>query len=657
MLQAPNDSSRWFVVEQAGVVRQFAASNPSSASVFIDIQDRVRDGGEMGLLGMAFHPDFPTDNRVFLSYTSGSSPLVSRISAFRSTNNGATLDPDPEEILLTVNQPETNHNGGHIAFGPDGLLYIGFGDGGGGGDPHGDPGNGQRLTTLLGKLLRIDINAGAPYAIPSTNRFAQNAVCPADGRDSGECPEIYARGFRNPWRWSFDRDNGDLWLADVGQGSWEEVNQVTLGGNYGWRCREGAHDFNTAGCNMSGLIDPVAEYENPRLGESITGGYVYRGSQTTNLSGRYLFGDYISGRIWAWIPEEASAPRAPTQLLDSDLNVSSFGQGNDGELYVVDYSGGLYRIVFEAGTGGGGAPATLSATGCVNPSDARQPAAGVIPYAINAPFWSDGAEKDRWLALPDGQGVTVAANGDWDFPNRSVLMKNFRIGAQLIETRLFMKHPDGAWGGFTYEWNAQQTDATLVQGGATRDIGSGQPWIFPSESQCLECHTSAAGRSLGLETAQLNRDLTYAQTGRTANELFTLNHIGVLTPAITDPASQPSMPDPTNASADLSARARAYLHTNCSQCHRPGGPGGGAMDLRYTTALSATNACNATPQQGDLGIGASARLIAPGSATNSLVVNRMNRRDEHAMPPLGSNRIDAAGVALMTQWIDGLTGC
>lgn len=658
MLQAPSDNSRWFVVGQGGAVRQFNVASPTTASNFIDITARVRFDGEMGLLGMAFHPDFPTDPRVFLSYTTGSSPLVSRVASFRTTDGGATLDPGSETILLVINQPETNHNGGNIAFGPDGLLYIGIGDGGGGGDQHGSDGNGQRLTTMLGKMLRIDVDSAQPYGIPAGNPFAANAQCPAAGRASGECPEIYAWGFRNPWRWSFDRSNGDLWVADVGQNAWEEVDQVTLGGNYGWRCREGAHDFNTSSavCGNGGLIDPVAEYDHS-LGNSITGGYVYRGPQPTALAGRYLFGDFVSGRIWAWIPENAGSPRQPTQLLDTSFNISSFGQGNDGELYVVNYGGTLHRIVFQAGSGGATAPATLSATGCVNASNPAQPASGLIPYAINAPFWSDGAGKERWIALPDSGTITVQADGDWDFPNRTVLMKHFRVGTRLIETRLFMRHPDGTWGGYTYEWNAQQTDAVLLAGGAVRDIGNGQSWIFPSESQCLDCHTSVAGRALGLETAQLNRSHTYAQTGLTANELATLNHIAVLTPAITDPATQPVMPDPADTSATLANRARAYLHTNCSQCHRPAGPTPSTMDLRYATALPATNTCNASPQSGDLGLGANARLIAPGDASLSLIVNRANRRDQHAMPPLASNRIDTAGVELLTQWINSLTSC
>lgn len=654
LLQAPNDAARWFVVQQNGLVQQFTGSNPASAGTYIDLRSRVRAGGEMGLLGMAFHPDHPTDNRVFLSYTTGN-PLVSRISSFTSSDGGATLDPASETVLLSIDQPADNHNGGHIAFGPDGYLYIGIGDGGGAGDPSG---NGQRLTTMLGKMLRIDVNGATPYAIPPSNPFAGNAICPAAGRSSGECPEIYAYGLRNPWRWSFDPVTGDLWVADVGQNMYEEVNLVTLGGNYGWRCREGAHNFQpgSPGCSTATLIDPVTEYDHS-LGASITGGYVYRGSQATALAGRYLFGDFQSGRIFAWIAENATQPRQPTQLLDSDLLISSFAVDNDGELYVVDYRGALYRIDFQSTGIIDTAPRLLSQTGCVDSSDPTQPAAGLIPYAINAPFWSDGADKQRWMALPNGQNITVQNDGDWEFPPGTVLMKNFRIGTRLIETRLFMRHPDGAWGGFTYEWNAGQTEATRLQGGAVRDLGDGRSWIFPSEGQCLSCHTAAAGGALGLETAQLNRSFTYPQTNRQANQLTTLDHIGMLTPPITDATAQPALPDPADTSASLDARARAYLHTNCSQCHRPGGPTPSTLDLRYSTSLIGTNACNALPTAGDLGLGDAARLIAPGDSGNSLLVVRMNRRDSAAMPPLASNTVDTAGVALIAQWIDSLAAC
>jgi hypothetical protein len=214
-------------------------------------------------------------------------------------------------------------------------------------------------------------------------------------------------------------------------------------------------------------------------------------------------------------------------------------------------------------------------------------------------------------------------------------------------------HPDGVWAGYSYRWN-NQTDAVRVIGGATRLLSNGQTWIYPSESQCLQCHTAAAGRALGPETAQLNRSHSYPQTGRTANQLATLTAINTVTPPFaSDISSLPTMPDPVDTAASATDRARAYLHANCSQCHRPNGPTPSNMDLRYTTALTATNACNVAPSSGTLGL-ANARLIAPGNAAASVLPARMNRRDANAMPPLGSNVVDTAGVALLTQWINSL---
>lgn len=657
MSQAPGDPSRWFVVEQAGVVRVFAnQAGVTSAAVFIDIRTRVRSGGEQGLLGLAFHPEFPSDPRVYLSYTNAANGLVSRISEFRTGDGGATLDPGSEVILLSVPQPETNHNGGNVAFGSDRYLYIGFGDGGSGGDPHGTIGNGQNLQTVLGKILRIDIDGttgAARYGIPPGNPFAGNPLCDT-GTGTQNCPEIYAYGFRNPWRWSFDRASGELWVGDVGQNTLEEVDRVVRGGNYGWRCFEGTEAYNsTCGPNAATSLPPVAQYGRT-VGHSVTGGYVYRGSAIPPLAGRYVFGDFVTGRIWH-IPRDTSPTLTVTSGFDSGLSVASFGEGLDGELYIVNYGGTLHRLV--AGAAGGGSVATrLSATGCVQPGDPTQPAAGLVPYAPSAPFWSDGASKERYLALPDGATMRTEADGDIEFPHGTVLMKHFRLGTRLVETRLFMRHTDGEWAGYTYEWNASGTDATRVVGGKTSAV-AGLTWVFPSESECLACHTAAAGRSLGLELAQLNGPLTYASTGRTANQVVTLNAIGMFSPAVTTPPSAlPSLPDPYGSSGTLNERARAYLHTNCSQCHRPGGGTPTDLDLRHSVSLAGTNGCNRAPQAGDLGI-ADARIIAPGDAARSVLVARTNRRDAHAMPPVASTLVDTSGVALLASWVDSLAGC
>ena len=666
MLQVPGDSSRWFVLEQAGLVRAFdnnAAVNTTQA--FLDIRGRVFNSGEAGLLGMAFHPDFAANGRAYVNYSESVGGQIRSItSEFTSPDGGLTLNPNSERVLLTVNKRFSNHNGGNLAFGPDGFLYLGLGDGGGGGDPDE---NGQNPQRLLGKMLRIDVDqqpGGAPYGIPggaTGNPFAGNPRCNADGTGTQNCPEIYALGLRNPWRWSFDRQSGTLWVADVGQNSFEEVDIVMRGGNFGWDQREGAHCFEpSSGCQTAGLIDPVAEYGRA-MGFSITGGFVYRGTQTTEQVGHYLFADFGSGMIASLTPGAGNSysiaplvqpggtpPGAPGQL-----SPSAFGEANDGELFLLDYSRGQIRqLVFTGGGGGDNVPQELSATGCINTSSAgAPPLLSLIPYAPNAAFWSDGAVKERWLGLPNGLNIDVQGDGDWDLPNGTVLVKHFRLGNQLVETRLFMRHPDGAWAGYTFEWNAAQTEATRVTGGKTVMV-AGQNWIFPSEAQCMQCHTSEAGYSLGLETAQLNGSLTYAQTGRNANQITTLNAVNVLSPPVA--ANPPAYANPSDMNRSLPERARAYLHTNCANCHRPQGPTPVDLDLRNDTALLQTGTCDVAPTAGDLGI-ANARIIAPGDDARSVLLARMSRRDANAMPPVASNVVDAAGVQLIGAWIDSLT--
>jgi len=644
LTQAPGDLSRWFVVEQGGLVSVFE-DNPAVAATqkFIDLSGKVNFAGEASLLGLAFHPDFATNGLAYVNYVeSVSGTLRSVTSEFASPDGGQTLDPNSERVLLSVGKNPSKHDGGNIAFGPDGFLYIGLGDGGGG-----DSGkNAQDPRTLLGKMLRIDVDqrpGDAPYGIPdgtSRNPFAGNPLCNANGSGTQSCPEIYALGLRHPWRWSFDRRTGELWLGDVGQGSFAEINLIKRGGNY------------------AGLTDPVAEYRRS-FGFAITGGHVYRGKQTSGLAGRYVFGDF-NGMIATLAPdgrggytvEPLVQPGATPLGAPGPLQISAFGEAEDGELYVLDYGRGHVRQLVFTGSGSDeNVPQLLSETGCVNMSAAgAPPLLSLIPFAPNAVLWSDGAVKDRWIGLPNGQNITVPSSGDWDFPNGTVLVKHFRFGNRLVETRLFMRHPDGVWAGYTYQWNAAQTEATRVVGGLTVPVG-GQNYTFPSEADCLWCHNEAAGFSLGLETAQLNGTILYPQTGRSANQITTLNAVNVLTPPVG--ANPPAYASTSDAGETLAARARAYLHVNCSICHRPQGPTPVAMDLRHDTPLPATGTCDMRPTAGDLGI-VDARIIAPGDSARSELLARMSRRDANGMPPLASNLPDTDGVALIRAWVDSL---
>lgn len=340
--QAPGEPGRWYAVEQAGVVLVFDNdSSAASASVFVDISDRVDAGfGESGLLGLAFHPGYPTTPEVFLSYTASGAPLVSTLSRFRLDPTGLALDADSEEVLLQIAQPQGNHNGGDLLFDASGFLLAGFGDGGGSGDPDD---NAQNTHTLLGSVIRIDVDGDAPYEIPSDNPFTGNDGC-TGGAGSDPCAEIFAWGFRNPWRMSVDPATGELWVGDVGQGEWEEVDRVVPGGNYGWNHREGAHCFNPpSGCS-EGFEEPVSEYDHD-TGRSVTGGYVYRGAAIGNLVGWYVFADFSTGTLFA-VDADARPTVEPNLVGDTGLNISAFAADADGELFLVSYGdGAIHRLV------------------------------------------------------------------------------------------------------------------------------------------------------------------------------------------------------------------------------------------------------------------------------------------------------------------------
>lgn len=331
LTHAGDTSERLFIVEQPGTIRVFQDGQLQSIP-FLDIRDRVSFGGERGLLSVAFHPNYEENGRFFVNYTrQGDGATV--VSEFKVSDDPNAAGPASERVILTIEQPFANHNGGQLQFGPDGMLYIGMGDGGAGGDPLS---NGQNVSTLLGALLRIDVDVDsqAPYAIPSDNPFV--------GRSNAR-GEIWAYGLRNPWRFSFDRCTGHLFLADVGQNRWEEIDLVEKGGNYGWNIMEGAHCFNPpTGCDRSGLEPPIADYGHDQ-GCSITGGYVYRGRQYPNLIGHYFFGDFCSGRIWS-LHQDASGEWVVNPLLNTDLRISSFGEDGQGELYVIDHRGDVYRL-------------------------------------------------------------------------------------------------------------------------------------------------------------------------------------------------------------------------------------------------------------------------------------------------------------------------
>lgn len=335
LYHAGDGSGRVFIVEQRGVI-QIRKPGQNGPKIFLDISDRVISGGELGLLGLAFHPNFPENGRFFVNYTARTGGLHTVVSEFRVNDHPDEADERIERILLTVPQPYSNHNGGEIAFGSDGLLYIALGDGGAGNDPNG---NGQNLSALLGKILRIDVDRAEgkkAYGVPPDNPFVKR---------KNAAPEIWAYGLRNPWRFAFDPVTGWLFAGDVGQNAREEIDVIKKGGNYGWNVMEGT--ICTPGvnrnCTPKGFEAPIIDYPRSE-GTTVTGGYVYRGSAIPALCGVYIYGDYGSGRIWG-LRYDGSAVIEQEKLLESGRRISSFGQDEQRELYVVDYSGEILKVV------------------------------------------------------------------------------------------------------------------------------------------------------------------------------------------------------------------------------------------------------------------------------------------------------------------------
>jgi uncharacterized repeat protein (TIGR03806 family) len=667
---APDGSNRLFVIEQPGVIRVFQ-NDPaaSSTSVFLDIQDLVDSSQqEMGLLGMAFDPAFATNHYFYVNFTTGGSlceagsGLCTRIARFTvpaATPNAA--DKSSLYPILEYAQPYGNHKGGMMAFGPDGYLWISAGDGGAAGDPNG---NGQNTNALLGKMLRIDPSGDSlpadprrNYRIPPTNPFASGV---------GGKPEWWARGMRNPWRWSFDRLTGDLVIGDVGQDAYEEVDFLTVaqrnappagGYNFGWNICEGFHAYNGANCAALGSTPPIIEYPHTSSGGySITGGYVYRGDRLPALYGAYIYADYVSGNIWSW---NGVLPAAPVQIANM-AGISSFGEDQNGELYEVALAGRIYRLDYN-NTPPVPFPSQLSATGLFANTAALTPAPGLVEYDVNTPLWSDRALKRRWVGLPAGKKAHFKADGAFDFPVGTVLVKHFELPltpttTTRLETRVFLRQVD-RWTGFTYQWNPAQTDATLLDAGATASYqvdpnGTGttttQVWNFPSQSQCLGCHSAPENRVLGPRAVQLNRSFNYPSGA--LNQIDGWSCLGMFDnppQASTAYAAYAPIGDGTRS---VQARARSYLGSNCAICHQPLGPAPSSMDLRSKLLLGELNAIGVAPSEGDLGL-PSPQRIKVGVPEQSILWHRQQSTDPTIRMPFNSTVPDPSAVALFDTWI------
>ena len=648
LAQPPGNGDSWYFTTRAGLIGRFSNSpDVSQFSTVLDLRDVVTIPNDGGLIQLVFHPDFPADRRFFVNYSvapaDGVSSTDNVISSFRLASNDLDVEPGSETVLLRLPRGRY-HQGGHMAFDRDGLLHIGFGDGTEQGDPDG---NAQNPDDLRGKILRIDVDAATPYRIPADNPFAGSGGSPRE--------EIYATGLRNPFRGDIDPESGQHFVADVGRVLREEVSAVVAGSNLGWNIKEGTtcHSEQYGLCSDPVLVDPLVEYDRSDGNCAIIGGYFYRGQAIPQLVGRYLFADFCTSKISA--VEFGEGGRAfELSLLSGGAGVgriSTFAKDVEGELYVAT-GAQIHKILPAAAAAENAGPAAvLSQTGCFDTQDATRPAPGLIPYDLQAALWSDGATKRRWMALPDGATIDLAGDGDFLFPAGTVLVKEFSIGDEPVETRLLMRDDSGAWSGYSYEWEGN--DAFLLPAGKEKVLDNGQTWHFPSRGECLRCHTSEANVSLGPEIAQLNGDLLYMQTNRLANQLATLDHIGVFSAGIpAAPQQLPALAGLDDTHQALARRARSYLHSNCSGCHRGEGATQSNMDLRFTASRQQMNVCNVDPSFGDLGI-AGAKLIAPGRSDLSILPTRPSRTNPlERMPPLGVAIVHDLGVSTLRAWAD-----
>ena len=662
--------------------------------------------------GITFHPDFKNNGYCYIGQNE---PLNAEGAKTKIVRYHVDPKPpftfDTKSATVIIEWESNGHNGGAVAFGPDGMMYVTSGDGTSDSDTWL---SGQDLTRPLSKLLRIDVDhpdPGKMYSVPKDNPFA--------GR-KGVFPGTYAYGFRNPWRLWIDQPTGQIWVGQNGQDNWEQIYLVEPGANYGWSVMEGGHPFYLDRKRGPDPISPPTAEHPHSVARSLTGGKVYREKALPQLHGAYLYGDFSTGKVWAIrVDEKTRKVTYHEEIADSPAQITSFGTDSKGEMLITDHGGhrlmrleptpkDLPRPKF---------PTTLSETGLFASVKGHVMVPGMIPYDVNNRQWADGAFSQRYLGIPHQAGkdnrIDFTTNRGWTFPEGTVIVQSFGLEIvagypntrRWIETRLMLKQ-ENEWIGYSYAWRGDQTDATLVDGGG-RDVEfvtidrsaservRKQRWRYPSRTECMSCHSRAANYTLGMQTLQMNRDYDYGD-GRVDNQLRTLEHLGLFRvnwaseahAAIRDDAEKKGMtkqerdahaaevtatrnqreatPSPllyqsperyeklvdayAATGADLNARAKSYLHANCAHCHVEAGGGNSRMELEFTTGLPDMRVLGERPVHGDFNL-TDGRIVAPGAPQRSVMLHRVAQRGAGQMPPLGTTVRDEAGVKLLRDWI------
>ncbi len=696
-------TERLFVGEQGGKVYSIP-NDPGVAApdLFLDTHQLVKHvNATQGVslspeafYGLTFDPNFIENRYCYVCYVvrnnkgSGGAyaegTRVTRLTVSRT--EPPVCDVASEQLIIAWLQG--GHNGGCLKFGPDGCLYISSGDGSPVFPPDG-LNSGQNMSSLLSKVLRIDVrnsHSGRPYTIPSDNPFVSTP---------GVRGETWAYGLRNPWKMSFDRKSGELWLGDVGWELWELVYRVRPGDNYGWSLVEGRQPVHVERQRgPTPIVPPTIEIPHTE-GASITGGFVYRGKKFPELYGQYVFGDWETRRVWG-VNVDGPQLGERKEIVEPVVRIVDFAEDNSGELYLLDYDDGtVFTLVpNDAKPSDTPFPRKLSETGIFSSVAEHRVAPGVVPFSIQSEQWADHALSERFVAVPGRESIKLHGKTRqlpgtmfsriMDFPLDSLLIKTLALEMQhgdpasrrRIETQVL--HFDGReWQGYSYEWNDAQTDATLVERtGKRRQLTVDDPhapggkreqsWWFPSRMECIRCHNPWTEYTLAFTVPQLNRAHDYPQARD--NQLRTLRHIGLFEPPVeprdpldpykhAEPAKSPELlpryADPFDTSVDINARARSYLHVNCAHCHRFNGGGSSHIYLSHELSLKDTKSLALRPTQGTFGIH-DAQLLAPGDPYRSVLYYRLAKIGPGHMPHIGAKLIDERGVKLVHDWIQQL---
>ena len=631
---------------------------------------------------LLFHPRFSENGFVFVGHNrpiKDGGEKYCRISRFK-VNPQPPYELAADSETTIIEWPSDGHNGVAMAFGLDGMFYVTSGDGTSDSDTNL---RGQEMSHLTAKVLRIDLehpSEGKAYSVPSDNPFVGKA---------GIAPETWAFGLRNPWRMTSDRVTGQIWVGNNGQDLWEQVYLICKGENYGWSVYEGSHPFYlNRELGPSLHVKPTLEHHHSEA-RSLTGGIVLYGQQLPELHGAYLYGDHSTGKIWG-ARHDGKQVVWHRELADTPYHISGFGTDSHGELLFADYvgngEGGIYTLVpspppekvvtpF---------PQKLSESGLFRSVKGHIVEPALIPYQVNSPLWSDGAEKFRFIAMPgESPQIEIPEKRGWSFPNETVLVKSFSLemvegdvdSKRWVETR-FMTRQQNEWIGYSYRWNDDQSDASLVSREGldveftiTTQAGTRQmPWHYPSRAECMVCHSRASGFVLGLSTGQMNRDFehspyhpqsgigdqhekatTLEQTKPAENQLAMLERLGLIK-LPKPPEELEQLVNPYDPREKLEARAKSYLHSNCAICHVDAGGGNSQIQLEYAVELDKMKLIDALPVHDKFGLD-EARLVSPGHPERSVLLHRMSKRGRGQMPQLATTLVDHAAVEMMTQWI------